>query len=260
MDIVHEVTLAKGERKLTVKTTVDNTAMDHRLRLRLPTGIDGKSYFASQPFCIISRPTDEDVSTANWKEYGVIEKNTTGIVAKYDDRGGFAFISHYGLHECGVSGDGNMDITLFRAFCQTVGTRGEPDGELQQKMTFSYTLMPLDADTPLSTLARTQDCAAAGLKSYTVDGNAAHAYRPMLALDGDAFVYSTATPLCDGIEVRMYNCSDDTATATLTVPDGYTKAEMVELDGRHIAPLSITDGKVALTAPGWRIVTVKFGK
>lgn len=260
MDVVHDVTLAKGERALTVKTVVENNAMDHRLRLRLPTGIEGKSYFASQPFCIISRATDEDVTTANWKEYGIIEKNTTGIVAKYNERGGFAFISHYGLHECGVSGDGNMDITLFRAFCQTVGTRGEPDGELLQKMTFSYTLLPLDADTPLSTLARTQDCAAAGLKSYTVGGNAACAYRPMLSLEGDAFVYSTATPLSDGIEVRMYNCSDDTAAATLTVPDGYTKAEMVELDGRLIAPLSAADGKVTLTAPAWRIVTIKFGK
>ena len=182
--------------------------MDHRLRLRLPTGIEGKSYYASQPFCIISRATDEDVTTANWKEYGIIEKNTTGIVAKYNERGGFAFISHYGLHECGVSGDGNIDVTLFRAFCQTVGTRGEPDGELLQKMEFSYTLLPLDADTPLAALARAQDAAAAGLVSYTCGGSAARAYRSMLALDGDAFVYSTATPLADGIEVRAYNCSD----------------------------------------------------
>ena len=260
MDIVHDVTLAKGERSLKVKTTIDNNAMDHRLRLRLPTGIAGKSYFASQPFCIISRATDERVDTANWKEYGVIEKNTTGIVAKYNEKGGFAFVSDYGLHECGVSGDGNIDITLFRAFCQTVGTRGEPDGELLQKMTFSYTLLPLDADTPLSTLARAQDIAAAGLASYTVGGNAAAAYRPMLAVDGDAFVYSTATPLSDGIEVRLYNCSDAHACGTLTVPDGFTAAEMVELDGRHIAPLSIEDGKVALSAPAWRIVTVKFTK
>ena len=260
MDIVHDVTLAVGERALKVKTRIENNAMDHRLRLRLPTGIEGKSYYASQPFCIISRATDEDVTTANWKEYGIIEKNTTGIVAKYNERGGFAFISHYGLHECGVSGDGNMDITLFRAFCQTVGTRGEPDGELLQKMEFSYTLLPLDADTPLAALARAQDAAATGLLSYTCGGNAARAYRPMLSLDGDAYVYSTATPLSDGIEVRAYNCSDDTATATLTVPDGYTAAEMVELDGRVIAPLTIADGKVAITAPGWRIVTVKFGK
>jgi alpha-mannosidase len=260
MDIVHDVTLARGERALKVKTTIENNAMDHRLRLRLPTGIEGQSYYASQPFCIISRATDERVDTANWKEYGVIEKNTTGIVAKYGPQGGFAFISNYGLHECGVSSDGNIDITLFRAFCQTVGTRGEIDGELLQKMTFSYTLLPLDADTPLSVLARTQDIGAAGLSCYTIGGSAACAYRPLLAVEGDAFVYSTATPLDDGIEVRLYNCSDAQATGTLTVPSGYDKAERVELDGRHIAALPITDGKVALDAPGWRIVTVKFSK
>ncbi len=260
MDVVHDVTLARGERKLQVKTVVENTAMDHRLRLRLPTGIEGKSYYASQPFCVISRATDDRPETANWKEYGCIEKNTTGIVAKYGSKGGFAFISDYGLHECGVSGDGNIDITLFRAFCKTVGTRGEIDGELLQKMEFSYTLLPLDTDTPLSTLARAQDIAATGLSCYTVGGNAAHSYRPYLALEGDAMVYSTATPLSDGIEVRMYNCSDETATATLTVPDGYTTAALVEIDGRLIAPLTVADGLVSFTASKWKIVTVKFGK
>ncbi len=260
MDIVHDVTLSRGERKLQIKTTVENTAMDHRLRLRLPTGVTGNSYFASQPFCIVSRATDERVDTANWKEYGVIEKNTTGIVAKYDERGGFAFVSDYGLHECGVSSDGNIDITLFRAFCKTVNTRGEIDGELLQKMTFSYSLMPLSPDTPLSVLARAQDCAAAGLACYTIGGHTAASYRPLLAIDGDAFVYSTATPLSDGIEVRLYNCSDETATGMLTVPAGYGKASLVELDGREIAPLTVCDGKVELTAPMWRIVTVKLEK
>ncbi|MBQ7337133.1 MAG: hypothetical protein IJW40_01630 [Clostridia bacterium] len=260
MDVVHDVTLARGERKLQVKTTVENTAMDHRLRLRLPTGIAGKSYYASQPFCIISRATDERVDTANWKEYGIIEKNTTGIVAKYDEHGGFAFISDYGLHECGVSGDGNIDITLFRAFCKTVGTRGEIDGELLQRMTFSYTLMPLSPDTPLSALARTQDCSAASLACYTVGSSEAAAYRPLLSIDGDAFIYSTATPLADGIEVRFYNCSDQDAQGVLTVPAEYTKATLVELDGREIAPLTLNDGKIDLAATKWKIVTVKLEK
>lgn len=257
LDVVHYVTLARGERKLSVKTEIENTAMDHRLRLRLPTGIAGKTYYASQPFCIIPRETDDRPETAEWKEYGIIEKNTAGVVAKYGERGGFAFLSHYGLHECGVQGDGTMDITLFRAFCQTIMTRGEPDGELLgEKLTFAYTLMPLDADTPLSVLARTQDMAAAGIAAYTVkeiEGNRGHS---LCRIDGDAFVYSTAAPLSDGMEIRLWNCSDDEAVGELTLPAGYTEAALIELDGREIEKLPVEDGKVRLTAGKWKIVTV----
>ncbi|MBQ4574957.1 MAG: hypothetical protein IJA85_07115 [Clostridia bacterium] len=265
LDVVHFVTLAKGERKLAVKTAIDNKILDHRLRLRLPTGIKGKTYYASQPFCIIPRDTDDKPETANWKEYWCIEKNTTGIVAKYNDKGGFAFVSNYGLHECGVSGDGNMDITLFRAFCKTVQTRGEIDGELLQKMTFEYSLLPLDADTPLAELAKAQDIAAAGLEAYTVKGSAAAVYRPLFKLEGDALVYSSAAPIAEGntrvgTEIRFWNCSDEEATGVLTIPEGYSEASMVELDGREIAKLAIEDGKAAISAGKWKIVTVKLTK
>ncbi len=257
MDGGHSVTLKKGERALAVQTEVENTAMDHRLRLRLPTGIAGKSYYASQAFCMISRETGDRPETADWKEYGIIERNFAGIAAKYGERGGFAFISHYGLHECGVREDGTMDITLFRATCQTVMTRGEPDGELLgKKLTFAYTLLPLDADTPLSHLARAQDKAAAGLIACTVLGDVAAKHAPLCRVEGDSFVYSTAAPFGDGVEIRLYNCSDAAADAVLTVPAGYTKVTLMELDGRETAQLPVEDGKVRITAGKWKIVTV----
>ena len=259
-DVIHFVTLAKGERRLAVRTVVDNKAMDHRLRLRLPTGIENKKYFASQAFCVIERTTDDMPETADWKEYGVIEKNFTGIAAKFSEKGGFAFVSSYGLHEVGVSGSGNIDVTLFRSYCQTVQTRGEIDGELLQKMTFEYSLMPLDSGAPLSTLVRAQEIAAAGLDCLTVGGSAANAYRPFLKLEGSDFIYSTSAPFENGIEVRFWNCADHDSTGSLTVPDGYTSASQIELDGRKLADLPIEDGKVTLTVGKWKLVTVKFVK
>ena len=46
----------------------------------------------------------------------------------------------------------------------------------------------------------------------------------------------------------------------LTIPEGYSEASMVELDGREIAKLAIEDGKVAISAGKWKIVTVKLTK
>ncbi len=259
-DVVHFVTLAKGERRLTVRTEIDNKTMDHRLRLRFPTGIEGKKYLASQAFCVIERDTDDRPETADWKEYGCIEKNFTGIAAKKNGKGGFAFVSNYGLHECGVSGTGNIDVTLFRSYCKTVGTTGEPDGELLQKMTFEFSLVPFDPDTPVSVLVRTQEIAAAGIEMQTVGGSAANVYRSLFRIEGDDFIYSTAAPFENGIELRFWNCSDGDSTGILTLPEGFTRAELIELDGRKLADLPITDGKVTLNAGKWKLITVKLTK
>lgn len=257
-DVVHFVTMAKGERHLTVKTEINNNVYDHRLRLRLPTGINGRYYYADLPFCFVRRECGDKPETADWMEYGCIEKQTGGITAKFGSSGGFAFISKYGLHECGTDENGNIDITLFRAFCQTVGTTGEPDGELTGPLTFEYLLCPVNSNEKLADLAKKRDAFSAGVMSVCTGEHTASKYKPVFELEGGNMVYSTAQKSSDnGSEIRFYNCSDETGKFELTLPSGAKKAESVELDGRIIKEYAIDNGKITGDTGKWKIMTIK---
>lgn len=258
--VTHEVTLAKEDRGITVHTYLENNVCDHRLRLRIPTGVMGDSYEASQAFGHVTRTCSDDPSTAEWREYRTVERNMTGICAKRRGNRGIAFVSAHGLHECGVWEDGTVDVTLFRAFRKTVRTSGEPGGELLTRLDFTYRILPYTEKDDFSMLAREKDLLAAGTRSVTVGGGAARTYRPDLELSARHTVYSTAAPLADGdaYEVRLYNDSEEGDEVTLTLPPFATRAERIELDGRSVESLDVADGSVRFTLPPFRIATVRY--
>jgi len=261
--VTHLVSLTRGQRSVEVQTLIDNNAKDHRLRLRLPTGVEGDTYAVNQPFCFVERKAGEDLSTADWAEYGTAEKQTGGIVVKRDPQSdrGFAFLSAYGIHECAVYPEGTMDITLFRSFRRTVGTAGEPDGQLQQSLEFRYLLRPLTQEDTYADLAREQEILSAGQLFITTTGRDAQTYRPILALHNPSFLYSTANPLEDGsLEVRIWNCSDQTQTGVITLPEGVSHAYLTEIDGREIDQLTVSEEELTLTLSPWKIATICLEK
>ena len=258
--ITHEVTLAKSDRGITVHTYVDNNVLDHRVRLRLPAVVEGDTYEAAQSFGYVTRKCGDDPSKADWREYGIVEKNMAGICAKRNGKRGLAFVSEAGIHECGVWPNGDMDITLYRCTGKTVGGHMRAlGGQMLRRLDFTYRILPFTADDEFAMLAREQDILATGLLTATVAGAKAQVYPSMLCVEGEGVVYSTAELLPDGASsVRVFNDSDKPTTATVTLPAFATKASMVELDGRHLCDLAIKDGKVEFSLPAFRIATVRF--
>ena len=256
--VTHEVTLARSDRGITVHTYLDNNACDHRLRLRLPAVVSGETYEASQAFGYVTRRCGDDPATADYREYKWADRNMAGICAKRSKGRGLAFVSAHGLHECGVWENGDMDVTLFRAFRKTVRTAGEPGGQLLGRLDFTYRILPFAQEDAFADLQKEQDILAVGIDSCTVGGGNLAVYRPSFALSGRSAVYSTANPLTDGAcEIRIYNDSDRADTAQLLLPAFAKRAALTELDGRVIAPLSVKDGTVTLDLPPFRIVTVR---
>lgn len=256
--VTHEVTLARSDRAITVHTSVDNNACDHRLRVRLPRVADGETYEAAQAFGYVTRSCGDDPTTADWREYGVIERNMAGICAKRSGRRGLAFVSAHGLHECGVSTCGDVDVTLFRAFRKTVRTAGEPGGELLGPLDFTYRICLYGAGDAFSDLQKEQDLLSAGTLSATARGGKAQVYRPDLEVTGKNVVYSTASPVDGAAEVRVYNCGAEDTVAEILLPPFASSASLTELDGWGIAPLSLSDGRVTFSLPRFRIATVRF--
>lgn len=253
------ITISRTERYLNIRTVINNNIKDHRLRMRFPTSVEGETYNVNQAFGFVDRRTGTDPGTENWKEFGVVEKQTGGIVAKRNDKRGFAFISAYGIHECGVWENGDMDITMYRSFRKTVGTGGEIGGQLLETLEFSYMLMPFGKEETLAQLQRKQDILQAGYSYATVFGRAAQKYRPAAEFENENFIYSTANVLDDGAsEIRIYNASDKTETGKILLPQFAKTAALIEIDGRHIKDLPLADGNVSLTLGKWKIATIMF--
>lgn len=255
--VTHYVTLSRSENYLTVKTHVDNRACDHRMKLRLATGITGNTYYAGQSFAFVERETGRDMNTADWKEASSLEKNCNGMVVKRNGQGGLAFLSKHGLKECAVTEDGTIDMTLLRCYRKTVQTNGEPDGQLIGIHEFEYALVPLTREDTLASVARLNDQLKTELLCVTTEGNTGCAYQPGMEILGDTFLFSTANKLADGMEFRIYNCSEETETGVIRLPEGARAACLTEIDGRFLQELPVTDGKIELALGKWKIATVR---
>jgi len=157
------VALRRGARTVDVKTFVENTAEDHRLRLLLPTdAAAAKTYLAHHPFDLVERPIALDPDTVTWQEMEQAEKPFLGLQTVGAGRRGMAFLSAGGLHEGGVADDARrtMLVTLVRSYRRTVGTPGEPDGLERGTLRYRYALMPFAGRLPraaaLAELAKLQ--------------------------------------------------------------------------------------------------------
>ncbi len=255
--VIHYVTLYRNDNYLTIKTVVENKALDHRMKLRLETGVRGNRYYAGSSFAVVERETDADPNTADWKETASVEKAMNGMVLKRDETGGLAFLSKYGLRECAVYENGIIDVTLLRCYRKTVGTNGEPDGQLVGTHEFEYAILPLMPDDTLSAIAKKNDELKTDLLTVTTGGKTGATYPAGLTIDAETFLFSTANKLADGMEFRLYNCADEEKSGRITLPANAMTATLTEIDGRPIAPLTIIDNAIDLTLGKWKIATVK---
>lgn len=151
-----------------------------------------------------------------------------------------------------------MDITLLRCYRKTVATNGEPDGQLIGVHEFEYLLAPVKkAD---ASLIRMEDAFRTDVLAVTADDVTGKTYESGLEISDGSFIFSTANKLEDGMEFRLWNCSDETETGEIRLPAGYTKAALTYIDGRFIEDIPVTDGKISLTLGKWKIGTVRLTK
>lgn len=237
------VRLGSANAYVDVQVRIDNRAMDHRLKVLLPTDIPGDTYLAGQAFTMLERPVGPDVSTGDWKEPQYGDRNFNGIAAKRAPNGdGIAFVSAYGLHEIEAMADerGTLAVTLFRSFAKTVGNNDydQMDGQLLQPLEFSFRILPLTAEVSEGQIVRQADFLQTGIRQYTalVDRDYALGQKDsFLKLEGDDFACSIIKVPEDDAEnevvVRLYNCSDRESKGALRFArplDGAWQTDLLE--------------------------------
>ncbi|MGD8398603.1 MAG: glycoside hydrolase family 38 C-terminal domain-containing protein, partial [Anaerolineae bacterium] len=124
--ITTTITLRHDSRRLELRTTVDNRARDHRLRVHVPTGINTDTAHADGHFDVLARSIDLPTG-AGWDQPPVPTRHQRYFVDLSDGETGLAVLNR-GLAEYEVLRDGGHNtvaITLLR--CVGYLSRGDGD-------------------------------------------------------------------------------------------------------------------------------------
>ena len=246
--VEHRVTLRKESRYVEVETMVHNTARDHALRLRCPSGCSSaKTFWADSPFDAVPRPIALRKDRHLLKELQVEMTPQQNWVAVADAKSGLALLAP-GQYESGVldQPDRPLVVTLLRAFRRAVFTDGNEGGQIQGAHKFSLALAPFAASRsepiPAALRSRWAQNLAAPVRCHyatlsTAPGQKA-LHKPVhenLHIDGDVVLSASYWP-APGLRVfRFYNPSDRTRNVTLI---GGKKWSEIDLRGETVRHLS----------------------
>ncbi len=266
--IISTVTLNRDSAFVTVETEIDNTARDHRLKLMLPTAVQGDTYFAGQAFYRVTRPLGTDPEKASWDEPECVERNMNGIIGKQSSDGdGLCFVAAEGLHEGGVLNDtdSTVAVTLYRCFDRVFMQTESYLSQLQRKLTFKYSIVPMTADTSYTELLLIQH----GLKNTEMtvaDKVSADTETPeavsYFEIENPDIVLSLFKVSEDneGYIIRMFNASNEPANSKIAFAFDVAKLYETDLLENKTAELSVDEKAVNICFKPWEIKTVKFKK
>jgi alpha-mannosidase/mannosylglycerate hydrolase len=169
--VTHHVTLRKGTDYIEIRTEVENTIRDHRLRVLLPSGAAGATtYLADAAFDVVERPIALRADNARYRELEVETRPQQTWTAVYEGKRGLAVVAT-GLPESTVRDipERPIALTLLRGFFKTVLTNGEEGGEILGHHEFRYLIAPLGEAPDAGRLCRLGQRLAAGVRMVQIE-------------------------------------------------------------------------------------------
>ena len=262
VDIVSTVTVYANSPVIDVRTTVNNCAKDHRLRVVIPSTISSDKYFAGQAFYKIERSTKLNPDTQLYYEREMREKNMNGIIGVTDEDGcGITFVSAEGLHEGTVDEHGDITITLLRSFHKVLMQPDAQNSQLQQTLEYRYAIVPMSTNTEYSDLLMIQK----NISNFDVvkfdknpKGNTLDK-KSFIEIDNKNIFSSIIKISQDnsGYIVRVFCASDIPQKANIKFNIEIKSANFTDLNECAKEEIVTKDNTVALELSPWQIVTIK---
>ena len=264
--ITSDVTLRRGAARVEVKTTVQNTIEDHRLRVLFPTGYNAEAYLSDSAFDAVERRVALAPDNNIRRELDVETRPQVFWTAYGDGRTGLAVVTR-GLPESAVVDTPGRPValTLLRSFRKAVLTDDNPGGQIQGDHTFTYAIVPYGRDIPLLQLFHLGQRMHAPVKSvclrdYQRDRQAPAGLprvKSFMKVEGHCVV--TSVRMYDGVlQVRLFNPYNGTEKIAIEPSAEPVRAEVVTLDGRSDERASIlsTGRIIEMLVPAKHITTV----
>lgn len=175
------------------------------------------------------------------------------------------FISPCGIHECAVSEDGTIALTLLRSFTKTVSTNGETRCREIGKLNYKFTLVPIDETVDNAALLNMRDALwYKPLTNFSKAPEAAALKQPHSAVEVSGSGISTSIVKCaeeradNAIVVRVFNSSGSAADGAVKVCFSIRKAERVNLNEEFLSDAAVNGNSVLFRLNAWEIATFKI--
>ena len=280
ISIESRISLCAGASRIDVKTTVTNTAEDHRLRVLFPLGAPAEMASSEGIYSVDDRPvTPRDTSAfADWVEPPSTNPQKSFVSVHAGTRG--LAVANRGLpdHEVTLNGNGNAVIALTLLRC--VGWLSRPDllarkgnggwtlptpgAQCPGKHVFEYSIVPhagswKEAGVPV--LAH-QFAVPALAFSLGGAGREALPARSLVSVDRPEISLSALkmTEEGSGLIVRLWNESDEAVTASVSFTLPVAAVHQTDLAERRGEELQGHDGVYTVEFPAWKIVTLEVSR
>jgi mannosylglycerate hydrolase len=270
------ITLAKGVPRVDIRTTVDNTARDHRLRVHFPAPFAIEKGSSDGHFEVVQRMLGLPKTDDSWIEEPRPEAPQRAFTDISDGQMGL-MVSNRGLPEVEVlrnaAGSGEIALTLLRCvgwlsrddFSTRKGQAGPmletPAAQMPGEWTFDYSIIPHAGDWHEAY----PDAYAFQTPMRAVNTNIHEGTLPpeatLVAVEPRAFTVSTLKRSEDlrGWLVRGYNLTGDDLDVTIRPWIPFKHVEKVDLGEQKLGSLTpAKDGSVFLHVRGHEIVSVLF--
>jgi mannosylglycerate hydrolase len=270
--ITSRLTLKAGSDRLEVRTSVNNTIRDHRLRLMLPTQVKAQAIDAAGHFTVDRRPVVNVDPDGNIYR-GMQTLPMQCFVDCCDGASGLAVLNNCFTEYEAIDGEKTtLAVTLFRAVKNIICTEWrsagsfpqQPGGQCLRPMEFAYAIYPHEGDWQAADLF-------ARAAEFNVQPSATQTWRhelgslpstgkSLLRLEGKGLVLSAVKRAADRDTwiIRVFNPTGRSINGRLRLASGIKAAWLATLNEDRGEPLEVSGGNsLKFKAAGGKIVTIE---
>jgi len=279
MAVTFEIILYRGCRRADVRLALDNTAKDHRIRLRIPTGVRTKTVLSQGHLAIIERPIQRQREIDKWVQPPTQLVPCREWVAACDERHGLA-VALRGLYDYEatinpLNAEADVHITLLRGIGlmgrrNTLNRRGAasdanevPGAQCLGEQVVEWAYVPYEVDPgDKAPFLRTVQAYLYPPAAHMVRSNPEKEnfeFDEMFGWDENNIQFS-ALKKCeegDGYILRVFE-NQGIRTHTRLRVGGFAKAWITNMDEKPLEPLTVADGCVSLTIEPYKAATIKL--
>lgn len=270
--ITSHITLSKGAKSLKIKTSIDNQARDHRVRLLIPTDLRSDFSDAAGHFTVDRRGIVHE-KDENGEFYPEMALRPMGVFcAVSDGKKGLAVLNNC-LTEFQLLQDERrtLSITLLRAvrnrICSESRVSSEfPDklgSQMLQTVDYEYAIYPHQGNWQTGEVYAEADRLNAPLVPVQISNNRGGdlaSAASLYAIDNEALVLSSLKKAedRDSLIMRCYNPTGETQEAAIRLGLPVARAWMSDLNETRGAPLTMSEGTVRLRVDKGKIITIEL--